>query len=163
MHSRLFLALFLVAGLRAFAAGPILKVIGPETTLTFTAAEFAALQRTEVRTLEPHEKKERLYSGVTVRELLTRAGAPLGDKMRGTALTLGVLVRSKDGYAVLYSLAEFDAAFSTRTLLLADREDQAPPPANAAPFRLVAPGDVRGARWVRMVTSIEVVTLPEKP
>ena len=98
-----------------------------------------------------------------MRELLARVGAPLGDKMRGPALALGVLVRTKDDYAVLFSLAEFDSAFSTRTLLLADREDGAAPPATAAPFRLVAPGDSRGARWARMVTSIEIISIPVKP
>jgi hypothetical protein len=98
-----------------------------------------------------------------VRELLLRAGAPLGDKLRGPALTLGVLVRCKDNYTVLYSLAEFDENFSPRTIVLADREDGQPPPATAAPFRLVAPGDKRGARWARMVTSLEIVSLPAKP
>lgn len=83
--------------------------------------------------------------------------------MRGPALTMGVIVRCKDNYSVLYSLAEFDAAFSSRTILLADREDGAPPPATAAPFRLVAPGDKRGARWARMVVSLEIVSLPAKP
>ncbi|MCX6953453.1 MAG: molybdopterin-dependent oxidoreductase [Verrucomicrobia bacterium] len=146
--------------LHAFAAEPILQVITADKTLAFTAAEFAALPRTELTAIEPHEKKERRYAGVTVRELLTRAGAPLGEKLRGPALTLGVLVRSRDNYTVLYALAEFDEAFSSRTLLLADREDGAPPPASAAPLRLVAPGDKRGARWARMVTSIEVVPLP---
>ena len=156
------LPLFLLAAaLRA--AEPILKVIGPEATLVFTAAEFAALPRTELRTLEPHEKKERLYSGVTIRELLARAGAPLGEKLRGPALALGVLVRSHDGYTVLFSLAEFDAAFSSRTLLLADREDGAAPPATAAPLRLVAPGDTRGGRWSRMVASLEIVSFAPKP
>lgn len=145
------------------AEAPILRVTGPTKTLTFTAAEFAALPRTELRAVEPHEKKERLYSGVTVRELLTRIDAPLGEKLRGPALTMGVLVRTKDNYTVLYSLAEFDAAFSTRTILLADREDGAPPPATAAPFRLVAPGDTRGARWARLVTALEIVSIPVTP
>ena len=163
MLRRLLLAFILVAGFPAFAADPILQIVGPEKTLALTAAEFAALPRTEVTALEPHGKKERRYAGVTVRELLLRVDAPLGEKMRGSALALGVLVRSRDGYAVLYALAEFDAAFSTRTLLLADREDGKPPPATAAPFRLVAPGDTRGARWVRMVTSIEIISLPPKP
>jgi DMSO/TMAO reductase YedYZ molybdopterin-dependent catalytic subunit len=163
MLRRLLLALGLLAGFRALAAEPLLKIVGPAATLTFTAAEFAALPRTELKTLEPHARVERVYSGVAVRELLARVGAPLGENLRGGALALGVLVRSKDGYTVLYALAEFDAAFSPRNLLLADREDGAPPPATAAPVRLVAPGDTRGARWARMVTSIEVVALPPQP
>jgi hypothetical protein len=143
------------------AAEPILKLTGREKTLTFTAAEFAALPHTELKALEPHEKKERTYSGVGMRELLRMVGMPAGESFRGPALQLGVLVRSKDGYTVLFSLAEFDENFSSRTLLLADREDGLSPPTTAAPLRLVAPGDKRGARWSRMVASIEIVSVGE--
>ncbi len=156
------LMLFVLAGSLP-AVEPVLKIAGPEKNLAFTAAEFSALPHTDLTAVEPHEMKERRYTGVTVRELLTRAGAPLGEKLRGAALTMGVLVRCKDGYTVLYSLAEFDENFSSCTVLLADREDGAAPPATAAPLRLVAPGDKRGARWARMVTSLEIVTLPAKP
>jgi DMSO/TMAO reductase YedYZ molybdopterin-dependent catalytic subunit len=147
----------------ARAAEPVLRIVGLEKTLTLTTEEFAALPHAELKVLEPHEKKERTYSGVAVRELLAKVGAPSGEKVRGRALSLGVLVRSKDGYAVLFALAEFDENFSSRTLLLADREDGQPPPATAAPLRLVAPGDKRGARWARMVTSIEIVAVGAKP
>lgn len=156
-------ALILVSGSAFAADAPFLRLTGPAKSLTFTAAEFSARPHTELRAVEPHEKRERRYSGVTVRELLALVDAPLGDKLRGPALTMGVLVRTKDNYTVLYSLAEFDAAFSTRTILLADREDGAPPPATAAPLRLVAPGDTRGARWARLVTALEIISVPAKP
>jgi hypothetical protein len=141
------------------AAEPFLVLRSPARTLELTAAEFAALPRTDLKALEPHEKKERTYSGVAVRDLLARLDAPLGDRLRGPALTTGVLVRCRDHYTVLYALAEFDTAFSTRTILLADREDGAAPPPSAAPLRLVAPGDTRGARWARQVASIELIQL----
>jgi hypothetical protein len=144
------------------AAEPILKIIGPEKTLDLTTQEFAALPRIEVKTLEPHERNDRRYAGVAVRELLARVGAPLGEQFRGPALVLGVVVRCKDNYAVLFSLAEFDENFSQRTILLADTEDGLPPPSTSAPLRLVAPGDKRGARWARMVTSIEIVPFTPK-
>lgn len=143
----------------AETAETILKIVSPEKTLTFTAGQFAALPRADVTAVEPHENKERHYAGVSMRELLTRVGAPLGQALRGPALTMGVVVRCKDNYAVLFSLAEFDENFNPRTILLADREDGQLPPPTAAPLRLVAPGDKRGARWARMVSSIEVVSL----
>lgn len=138
---------------------PILRVIGPEKIITFTAAEFAALPHLEAKLPPLHEAPERTYTGVALRELLARAGAPLGEKLRGDALLAGVIVRSKDNYAVLYALAEFDENFSQRTLLLADREDGQPLPPSAAPLRVVAPGDKRGARSARQVISIEIVSL----
>src|SRR5882724_7743018 len=75
--------------------------------LAFTAAQLAALPHVDLTAANPHEKKEHRYSGVPVREFLARAGAPLGEKLRGKA-------RSKDGYGVLFALAEFDETFSGR-------------------------------------------------
>jgi hypothetical protein len=114
--------------------------------LTFSAAEFSALPHTDLTLVSPHDQKEHRYTGVNVRELLTRAAAPLGEKLRGPAQQLGVLLRSKDGYAVLFALAEFDESFSTRALILADRIDGQPLPDTAAPLQLIAPGDKKAAR-----------------
>ena len=101
----LFAFVFIAPSVGALAAEPILKVITPEKTVAFTAEEFAALPRSEVKAEEMHEKEQRRYSGVAMRELLTRVGAPLADKFRGPALAMGVVVRCKDGYTVLFSLA----------------------------------------------------------
>lgn len=163
MHRLACLCLLLALASTRSTADPLLTIAGPETTFRLTAAEFATLPHTDLKAVEPHEKKERLYSGVAMREPLTRVGAPLGDKFRDPALTLEVVVHCQDNYTVLYSLAELDENFSPHTILLADREDGHPPPATAAPFRLVAPGDKRGARWARMVTSLAIVSLPAKP
>jgi hypothetical protein len=132
--------------------------------VAFSAAEFAALPHAEVTLVNPHDQKEHRFSGVSVRELLARLDAPLGEKLRGAALQTGVLVRSKDGYAVLFALAEFDESFSSRTLILVDRIDGQPLPATAAPLQLIAPGDKKAARWARMVTAIELIsTAPPAP
>lgn len=161
---RLWLPAFLLLSPLALAAAePILTLRGPAGTLQLNAEAFAELPRIEVRAVEPHEQKERTYGGVAVRDLLRRVGAPLGTELRGPALTTSVLVRCRDDYQVLFALAEFDENFSSRTILLADREDGAPPAASAAPLRLVAPGDKRGARWARMVTAIEILPLPPRP
>jgi hypothetical protein len=158
------LALFVFAPVfRVLAAEPILKIVSPEKTLTFTAAEFAALPRSELKLPAQGDREEQRYSGVSLHELLTRVGAPFGDKMRGAGLLAGVIVRCKDNYAVLFSLAEFDENFSTRTIILADQEDGEMLPPSAAPFRIVAPGDKKGARSCKQVTSIEIVSLAKQP
>lgn len=158
-----FLVLLLACAPGARAEEALLRIAGPGRTVTLTAAGWAALPRTEVTAVEPHEKRGHRYAGVDARELLRRAGAPLEKELRGPAHRLGVLVRGRDGYAVLFALAEFDAAFSGRTLLLADRIDGAPLPEKAAPLQLIAPGDQRGARWVRMVSALEIVSIPLPP
>jgi hypothetical protein len=156
--SCLFLA-FLASGLWTLAGEPVLKVVSPQKTLTFTSQEIAALPRTELKLPAQGDQDARTFSGVALRELLLRAGAPLGEKMRGPGLMMGVIVRCKDNYAVLFSLAEFDTNFSDRTILLADREDGEMLPPSAAPFRVVTPGDKRGARSCKQVTSVEIVSL----
>ena len=145
---------------RAWAADPALKVSAPGQSLAFTAQEFAALPHTEISAFNPHEKKEHRYSGVPVHDLLARVGVPFGEKLRGAALRLAVIVHSKDGYTTLFAVAEFDELLSNRTILLVDGEDGAPLPPNLGPLFIVAPGDKRAARWARMVTSIEVVPFP---
>jgi hypothetical protein len=153
-----FLALLLSASaLRVLAADPVLTVASPDKTLALALDDLRALPHSELTATDPHEGKQHRYSGVLVRDLLARVGAPMGEKLRGHALQLAVVVHSKDGYATLFALAEFDDAFSDRQLLLADSEDGAALPANAGPLRLIAPGDKRAARWARMVTSIEIV------
>jgi len=145
------------------AAESALKITAPAKSLEFTLEEFALLPHREIAAVEPHGKKEHHYAGVSVAELLSRAGAPLGENLRGPALQLVVIVHSKDGYAVAFSLTEFDKAFGDRTILLADREDGQVLPENAAPFRLVVVGDKRAARWARMVSSIELVAVDSSP
>ena len=96
---------------------------------------------------------------MTIRELLTRAGVPEGEALRGRALSSAVVVTGADGYRVVFGIAELDPAFTDRVAILADRKDDAPLPANAAPFQLVITGEKRPARWVRQVVSIEVTSI----
>ena len=153
----LFVGLVLSA-LHIFAAAPLVSIIHAGATTTLSAEDFAALPRAEVKLAEMQGRQEKLYSGVAMRDVLIKAGAPLGDKLRGPAQATGVLVKCKDGYTVLFALAEFDEAFSSRTILLADREDGESLPPSAAPLRIISPGDKRGARSARQVVAIELVS-----
>jgi hypothetical protein len=146
--------------LTGYGGEPFLTVASHDKTVAFSAEDLQALPHSVVTATDPHLKLEHRYSGVPVRDLLAKVDAPLGDKLRGPALQFAVIFHSKDGYATLYALAEFDEAFCDRTVLLADSEDGKPLPENAGPLRVVAPGDKRAARWARMVTSIELVRLP---
>lgn len=159
---RILLAGLALSALPAFAAAPLLTIINAGVTTTVTAEDLATLPRAEVKLTEMNGKQEKLYSGVAVRDVLLKAGAPLGDKLRGPAQATGVLVKCKDGYTVLFALAEFDEAFSDRTIILANREDGEILPPSAAPLRIVSPGDKRGARSARQVVAIEIVSLAPK-
>jgi hypothetical protein len=145
------------------AAEPILKVSTADTTLTFTQAEFQMLPHVTIKAYNAHEKAEHEYSGVPMHYLLAKAGAPLGERLRGPSLRLAVIAKALDGYATLYALAEFDDSFSDRVILLVDTEDGKPLGEGSGPLRIVAPGDKRPARWARMVKSLEVVQFAEAP
>ncbi|HEY1793639.1 MAG TPA: molybdopterin-dependent oxidoreductase [Opitutaceae bacterium] len=128
----------------------------PEGSLELSAADFAALPHKEVSAFDPHGKASHKYSGVAMADLLLKAGAPLGERLRGNAQRSIVIIRSRDNYEVVYALAEFDPAFSDRTIILADAEDGRPIGPAAGPYRVVAPGDKKAARWAKMVASIDV-------
>jgi hypothetical protein len=68
-----------------------------------------------------------------------------------------VRVTAADGYQVVFSLTELDAAFGDREVLVVDRQDGHPLSQKDGPLRLVVMGDKRPARWVREVETVEVV------
>jgi hypothetical protein len=98
-----------------------------------------------------------------VSEILASVGAPSGEELRGPALRQIVVFRARDGYAVSFSLADFDRDYSNRTIFLADQEDGAPLSGSAGPLRLIVPGDKKATRWERMVTRIEIIDPDNKP
>jgi DMSO/TMAO reductase YedYZ molybdopterin-dependent catalytic subunit len=138
---------------------PTVKISGAVAhPLTLAASDLAALPRTTVQA-SAHDQTG-TYEGVAVRELLTRAGVPSGEALRGAELAKSVVVTGADGYRVAFGVAEFDPALTDRVAILADRKDGAPLTGNAAPFQLIVTGEKRPARWVRQVVSIEVVAPP---
>jgi hypothetical protein len=154
---RFFLATLLCFIAAAARATPFLTISSPTTNVVLTAGDFAALHHVKLQLLDPHDKKLHEFTGVAVSNILACVGAPSGEKLRGPALRLVVIFRARDAYAVSFSLADFDAAYSDRTILLADQEDGAPLAGTAGPLRLIVPGDKKAVRWVRMVSSIGVV------
>ena len=142
-------------------AGPLsggsvqILVVGKAAT-RFTENDLANLPRSSI-TAGAHDEKPSLWEGVSLAELLRRAGAPTDKQLRGREMAKFVRVTAADGYQVIFSLTELDAAFGDRNVLLVDRQDGHPLSQKDGPLRLVVMGDKRPARWVREVESIEVV------
>lgn len=101
------------------------------------------------------------WEGVRLIDLLREAGVPNGEVLRGKALALYVRIGALDGYRAVYALAELDAGFRDAEVILADRRDGKLLDAKEGPFRIVAAGEKRPARWVRQVVSIDVLRAPE--
>src|ERR1700691_1687845 len=151
----------------AFAADPGLRIEGisgrdgvskpaPQCTL----ADIAAMPRTTLPG-KTHDGKDHTFEGVAMAELLHRAGLPQGESVRGPMLARYILVSAHDGYRAIFSLPEFDPAFTDNRALLADKMDGQPLNDHDGPLRLVLPSEKREARWVRMVERIGILSAPD--
>lgn len=140
----------LLAGAASWPAGaadtPLAIPLRPES--------LAGLPRSDAD-LTAHGQRQRC-EGVALADLLARAGAPSGEALRGTALTLVVIAKGRDGYRVAFSLGEIDSRLGNRPVLIADRCDGQPLPAADGPLRLVVPGDARAARSVRQLVRLDI-------
>lgn len=150
---RLVTTVLLVFGLvgEPRARQAVVTVTGTPHSLTLTHDELAKMPR------KTYRASNATYEGVPIREILTRAGVPGGEALRGSDLAKAVVITGADGYRVVFSPAEFDPAFTDRVSLLADTKDGQPLSGNAAPYQVVLEGEKRPARWVRQVVSIELV------
>ncbi len=158
MYTRRVLLTVLTVGILAMAQGApsTVQVTGAvKQPLTLTTEDLAKMPRASVKT--SNNGLETVYEGVWLYEVLKRAGVPLDGELRGKALTNYLLVEAKDGYQVVFSVAEVDPAFTDSEMLLADKADGKPLVGSQGPFRLVVAKDKPGARSVRMLTKIEVV------
>jgi len=150
------LALILLSSVGVLAQN--LQVIGPDGhAVTLTAADLAKAPRVKVSVTD-HDKPV-AFEGITLSALLAAAGIPLSDKMKSPQLTQALLFEASDGYKVIFAMAEIDPAFATREIILADTRDGKPLDAKEGPFRVIARGDKRAARWIRQVSSIKIVVV----
>jgi hypothetical protein len=145
--------LLLSAGARA----QTLQIVDADRHSTsVTMSQIANLPHVTVDTRE-HDKAAQ-FEGVPLAALLAMAGIQLGDALRGPRMTDVLLVEGADGYKVAFALTETDPAFATREIILADKRDGKPLDAKEGPFRIVAPGDKRPARWVRQLVSLRITS-----
>ena len=126
--------------------------------LTLKAEDLASMPR-ETVSVDDQDGTKVQYEGVPLREVLTRAGAPMGKQLRGKALASYVVAKARDGYQVVFGLGELDAGFGNAQIIVADKRDGKPLFGYQGPFRLVCPSDHAGARSVRMLETLEVVRL----
>ncbi len=141
---------------QATASAPTVSITGAvPTPLTLSASDLAAMPRVTVSTTS--NGIVTTYSGVLISEVLKRAGVPFGAGMRGRALAGYLIAAASDGYQVVFSLGELDPDLTDGQYLLADSANGQPLFGEQGAFRLVVPKDKRGARSVRLLSSLTVV------
>jgi len=136
----------------------VLRVFFPGGQAVLGPSDLAALPRDSVRA-RVHDGPERWYAGPSLIAVLRRAGARV-DTIRGPALAHYVLAEARDGYRVLFSLAELAPALGNERVLLVDRMDGQTLPLDDGPWRLLVPGEAHPTRWARQVVTIRVGAVP---
>ncbi len=141
----------LLTALPAFAQRAI-SVTGTDgTTRTVNLEEFTC------QTVVTSDRGLRTtFTGVALRDVLVKVGVPLGEELRGKALSRVIIASAPDGYQVTYAIAEVDAAFTDQVILIADTRDARPLLPDTGPLQIIVPNDKRPARWVRQVSKLEV-------
>jgi hypothetical protein len=104
-----------------------------------------------------HDGATHTFACVPIKDVLATVAAPSGEKLRGAATALAVIAGAKDGYRAAFSLAELDESVGGEAAFVCDKQDGKPLAETDGPLRLVVPSDKRPARWVRMLTTLEVV------
>ena len=141
------------------AASGTLTVRGDlPSPLSLTTTDLEKMPRQTVSVSDQDGTKVS-YEGVPLREVLQRAGAPMGKQLRGKALSTYIVAKAHDGYQVVFTLAELDSAFANESILIADKRDGKALFGYQGPMRLICANDKAGARSVRMLEVLEVVQL----
>jgi hypothetical protein len=134
--------------------GSLLLTADPShAPVVLSLADFHALPHVTITVHNGHTNATETYSGVPLATLLTKVNAPLGNALRGDAMTSYLVATGSDGYSVVFSLAEVDPDFHAGQVLVADTRDGKPLEKNG-PFQLIVSDDKRPARWVHNLVSI---------
>lgn len=104
-----------------------------------------------------HDGPELVFRGPALDAVLALAGAPRGRELRGPALRLVVVAEARDGYAVVYSLAELSPDLGARRGIVALEQDGQPLSEKDGPLRIVLEGEKRPARWIRQLERLRIV------
>lgn len=139
---------------------PALTVQGASgASATLSAADIGQLPQHTVQVAD--HGKTATFKGVLLTDVLGKVDLPTGEKFHKTAASYYLLVEAKDGYRAVFAWAELDSSFTDKTVYVVTKRDGNPLSKKDGPFQLVAPGEKRGARWVRLVSSLRVEPVPE--
>jgi DMSO/TMAO reductase YedYZ molybdopterin-dependent catalytic subunit len=140
----------------------ILTVNGAvEHPLHLQLAELKALPRVVIKASES-EGIETTFEGVSLWDVIQAAKPRLDPKNHKDLVNACVVAKAKDGYQVVFSLAEIAPLLTDRKIILADRRNGETLPDAQGPLRIIVPGEKMRARWVRQVTALEIVSLLAK-
>ena len=71
-------------------------------------------------------------------------------------MSLVMIASAKDNYHAAFTLAELDESVGDKQVFACDKQDGQPLGPSDGPIRLIVPSDKRPARWVRMLTRLDL-------
>ncbi|MGA2902808.1 MAG: molybdopterin-dependent oxidoreductase [Candidatus Korobacteraceae bacterium] len=128
--------------------------------LTFTVEQLRQMPQQSVSLTNPDHRTAEKYEGVLLRDLLAKLDTLIGKKIHADDMRDYVEVTGRDGYRVVFALAELDPSFQDNNVLVAISNEGKPLDDELGPIRLIAPQDKRQGRSVRMVTTIVLRRAP---
>ncbi|RDC62323.1 molybdopterin-dependent oxidoreductase [Adhaeribacter pallidiroseus] len=132
------------------------KIAGEvKTEVTITSGELDKMKKITVVATDRNNQAQN-YTGVLLATLLQKSGVTLGEELKGKNLKKYVLLEARDGYQVVFSLAEIDPVFSEKKIILANRLDGNLLNPDQGPFQIIVEGEKKKARFIRQVTRIAV-------
>lgn len=123
--------------------------------LEFTLSDLSKLKHKNA-SLKDKDGNTHIYSGVALQDILLKAGVPSGKELHGENLSKYLLVKCRDGYQVLFSLAELDPSIADKNIIIADSVDGKPLPDAKGPLRIVAEGEKKPARSSFQVAALVI-------
>jgi hypothetical protein len=147
-----FLGLFAQGLTASWAVEPVLTVQGSAMVasvgVTVTALERLPSHSYELPVGSGEQAK---YRCALLADVLTHVGVPMGGALRGARLAEHVRVRARDGYEVVFAIAELDEQFRATPPMLCYARDGQALVDDEGPLRLIVPDDKKHGRWVRQV------------
>jgi len=128
--------------------------------MTFTLEQLRQMPQDSVSLANPNPTTSEQYEGVLLRNLLAKLDTTIGKKLHADDLRDYVEVAGRDGYRVVFALAELDPTLQENKVLVAISNEGKPLDDSLGPVRLIAPQDKRPARSVRAVATITLRQAP---
>jgi DMSO/TMAO reductase YedYZ molybdopterin-dependent catalytic subunit len=156
------LVFMLLAAIAATQEKPSrLTVVGRDgKQAVFSVEQLRKMPRQVVAVTDPHTNVRHQYEGVPLSSLLSQVGTPSGEALKGDEVRDYVEAAATDNYKAIFTLVELDSMFQDNKVIVADTMDGKPLPSDHGPLQLVVPQDRRHARWVRMLTTVNVRQTP---
>jgi len=132
------------------------KITGEVTTpLVIDETNFLEFKKTTV-IRKDKDGYDHTYSGILLSDLLKKAGVTLGAELRGAHLTKYLLAEARDGYQVIFALAELDSGYTDRAVILADKADGKLLSVSDGPFRIIVQDEKKPARCIKQLSALIV-------